>query len=105
MESNVQAVSVAFINGQLVHANEINANYDGKHLAIDVNENGHHFAKILNNKDIQHILTQPAHKLALEDRLQRDFLGKKSQKTKKRKFNKKSSTKKRSIKEKKRQMK
>jgi hypothetical protein len=100
----MQAVSVAFINGQLVHADEIKANYDGKHLAIDVNENGHHFAKILNNKDIQQILTQPAHKLALEDRLQRDFLGKKSQRTKKRKNNKKSSTKKRSMKEKKRQM-
>ena len=97
MDSNVQAVSVAFINGQLVNAEELTANYDGKHLAIDVNKNGRHFSKILNNKDIQQILTQPAHKLALEDRLQRDFLGKKNQKTKKRKFNKKNNTKKNKV--------
>jgi topoisomerase IA-like protein len=87
MDSNVQAVSVAFINGQLVNAEELTANYDGKHLAIDMNKNGHHFSKILNNKDIQQILTQPAHKLALEDRLQRDFLGMKA-KTKKAKTKK-----------------
>ena len=93
----MQAVSVAFINGQLVRAEELTANYDGKHLAIDMNKNGHHFSKILNNKDIQQILTQPAHKLALEDRLQRDFLGKKNQKTKKRKFNKKNNTKKNKV--------
>ena len=81
MDSNVQAVSLAFINGQLVNAEELTANYDGKHLAIDMNKNGHHFAKILNNKDIQLILTQPAHKLALEDRLQRDFLGTRKNRT------------------------
>ena len=73
--SQVQASNMAFVNGKLVHANELKANYDGKHLAIDINENGQHFAKILNNKDIERILAQPAHKLSLDKRLQRDFLG------------------------------
>jgi hypothetical protein len=89
MDSNVQAASVAFVNGQLVHAEELTANYDGKHLAIDINKNGRHFSQILNNTDLQQILTQPAHKLALEDRLQRDFLGTKAKtKTKKAKIKK-----------------
>ena len=52
MDSNVQAVSVAFINGQLVRAEELTANYDGKHLAIDMNKNGHHFSKILNKEKL-----------------------------------------------------
>lgn len=76
-QTQTQAASLMFVNGQLVQANELKANYDGKHLAIDMNENGRHFSKILNNTDIERILTQPAHKLALEDRLQRDFLGRK----------------------------
>jgi len=74
-QAHVQASSFAFVNGQLIRVDDINANYDGKHLAIDINENGRHFNKVLNNKDIERMLAKPAHKLALEDRLQRDFLG------------------------------
>ena len=80
--SQAQAASLVFVNGQLVQANELKANYDGKHLAIDINKNGQHFAKILNNKDIERILAQPAHKLSLDQRLQRDFLGLNMKKTK-----------------------
>lgn len=98
MESQAQATSLAFVNGKLVHVDEVKANYDGKHLAIDMNENGQHFSKILNNKDIQRILTQPANKLALEHRLQRDFLstrkkGAKGKKKNSRKGKKKNSRK------------
>ena len=92
--SQIQASNIAFVNGQLVRADELKASYDGKHLEIDINKNGQHFAKILNNKDIERILSQPAHKLSLDQRLQRDFLGpsksiKKSKKSKKSKKNKK----------------
>ena len=81
--SQVQASQIAFVNGQMVQANELKALYDGTHLAIDINENGRHFAKLLDNKDIERILAKPAHKTALTKRLQRDFLGKKGKKTKK----------------------
>lgn len=81
--TQAQSASLVFVNGQLVQAEELRANYDGKHLAIEMNENGRHFSKILNNTDIERILTQPANKLALEDRLQRDFLAKKGKKTRK----------------------
>ena len=74
-QAQLQASSLAYVNGQLVHVDEIKADYDGKHLVMDINENGRQFNKVLNNKDIEHILTKPAHKLALEDRLHRDFLG------------------------------
>lgn len=79
--TQAQSTSLMFVNGQLVQADELRANYDGKHLAIEMNENGRHFSKILNNTDIERILTQPANKLALEDRLHRDFLGKKGNKS------------------------
>ena len=72
---HAQASQIAFVNGQMVQANEMKANYDGKHLLIDINNNGQHFAKMLNNKDIERILAKPANKVGLEQRLQRDFLG------------------------------
>ncbi len=67
----------------MVQANDLKALYDGTHLAIDINENGQHFAKLLDNKDIERILAKPAHKTALTKRLQRDFLRKKGKSTKK----------------------
>jgi hypothetical protein len=80
LQTHLQASHIAFVNGQMVQANELKAQYDGKHLAIDINENGRHFAKMLDNKDIERILATPAHKVALEQRLHRDFLGQKSKK-------------------------
>jgi len=98
-QTHMQSSSVAFVNGKQIQADELKANYDGKHLAIDINANGRHFSKLLNNNDIQRILTQPAHKLSIEDSLQRDFLGKKSRKSKKsKKSMKKRSMKKRTMK-------
>lgn len=79
--SNMQVSYIALINGQVVKEDEIKANYDGKRLAIDVIENGKHFYKTLNNKEIERVLTKHAHKMPLEQRLQRDF-GLKRTKTK-----------------------
>ena len=92
MSSQIQSSLRAFINGELVQSDKMAANYDGKHLLIDINKNGQQFSKMLNNKDIERILTKPAHKLSLEHRLHKDFFGKRKQKnrpTKKRKYRKK----------------
>ena len=93
LQTHLQASHIAFVNGQMVQANELKAQYDGKHLAIDINENGRHFAKMLDNKDIERILATPAHKVALEQRLHRDFLGPKSKKRREKSKKKKSKNK------------
>jgi hypothetical protein len=101
--SNVQASYIALVNGQVVKEDEIKAKYDGKRLTVDVLENGKHFYKTLNNKEIERVLTKHAHKMPLEQRLQRDFglkgtktrrFKKKGQKNKKRSQKKKSQKKK-----------
>ena len=93
--SNIQASYIALVNGQVVKEDEIKANYDGKRLTVDVLENGKHFYKTLNNKEIERVLTKHADKMPLEQRLQRDFgLKRTKTKTKRLKKKKKSLTKK-----------
>jgi hypothetical protein len=84
-----------YVNGKVISAQTINAEYDGKNLAIDMFDNGEHFYSQLNNNDIADILSHRASSLPLEKRLLKDFSIKKGNKNKsnKKKSNKKKSNK------------
>ena len=61
------------VNGKVLQDQVIQADYDGKNLAIDIYDKGKHFYSNLNNSDIASILSQKASALPLEKRLRLDF--------------------------------
>ncbi len=83
------------IDGNVVKTTKYNSNYDGNELKISGSDNGTHFYKKLNNKDISNILSMPTSNLSLEERLNRDYKNiKGSKKHTKKKHTKKKHTKK-----------
>ena len=62
-----------FINGKLEQEINMNADYDGKQLEIDFDDNGEKMHGLLDNEDLMKLINQKSNNKSLEDRLLEDF--------------------------------
>lgn len=87
MESYAHVEQKLYSDGKMIENKDIEMNYDGEKMAIDVVENGHKKHIVLSKDDIMKVFTQPMHSSNLMARLQLDFkprkYAKKHAKTKK----------------------
>ena len=83
MKSYAHLEQKIYSDGKMVENKDIEMNYDGEKIAIDVREDGHKKHVVLSNKDIMKVFSQPMHSNNLMARLKLDFKTKKTKKTKK----------------------
>jgi hypothetical protein len=76
------------VNGKVIKDTSIHTEYDGKKLHIDKRNNNHFTHYTANNDTIKKLLNTPSSKMNLINRLNMDFLYKKTNKRKKGKTNK-----------------
>ena len=84
MSSLIRASSSTKItqNNRIVHDKSSTLQYDGNTLDIYGNKNGKEFVASLTNKDIHNLISLPANKLSLVERLENDLVRLKGTKTK-----------------------
>jgi len=104
MKSYAHLEQKVYSDGKMVENKDIEMNYDGEKLAIDVRDNGHKKHTVLSKDDIMNVFSQPIRSNNLMSQLKLDFkkpkntrkkMTKKTKKTKKnnKKSNKKSNKK------------
>jgi len=89
MKSYAHLEQKVYSDGKMVENKDIEMNYDGEKIAIDVREDGHKKHIVLSNKDIMKVFSQPMHSNNLMARLKLDFNTKKTKKHGKMKKDKK----------------
>jgi hypothetical protein len=73
MESYAHVEQKLYSDGKMIENKDIEMNYDGEKMAIDVVDNGHKRHIVLSKDDIMKVFTQPMHSSNLMARLQLDF--------------------------------
>ncbi len=97
MKSYAHLEQKVYSDGKMIENKDIEMNYDGEKLAIDVHDDGHKKHMVLSKDDIMKVFSQPMHANNLMTRLKLDFKPKKktkkhSNKTKKTKKHARKST-------------
>lgn len=83
MKSYAHLEQKVYSDGKMVENKDIEMNYDGEKLAIDVRDDGHKKHMVLSKDDIMKVFSQPMHANNLMTRLKLDFKPKQKTKTKK----------------------
>ncbi len=91
MKSYAHLKQSIYSNGKIVENKDIEMNYDGNKMAIDVNNDGKEKHVVLSNEDMIKVFSHPMHANNLMTRLKLDFNKKKT--TKKQHKHKKPKTK------------
>ena len=90
MKSYAHLEQKIYSDGKMVENKDIEMNYDGEKIAIDVREDGHKKHIVLSNDDIMKAFSQPMHATNLMARLKLDFNKKHTKRTQKNKSKSKS---------------
>ena len=83
MKSYAHLEQKVYSDGKIVENKDIEMNYDGKKIAIDVRDNGEKKHMVISSDDIMKVFSQPMHSDNLMARLKLDFIPKKHKKTNK----------------------
>ena len=67
------ASSKMIIDGNLVDSSGLDMEYDGKDMNIEAYQNDDQYRIQLDQKDVQRLLKHPSARMALEERLMKDF--------------------------------
>ncbi len=89
MKSYAHLEQRTYSNGKIVENKDIEMNYDGEKMSVDVMENGHKKHMVITKDDIMKVFSHPTHSKNLMARLKRDFKPKKTRATKRKHKNKK----------------
>lgn len=89
IKSYAHLEQATYSDGKMIKHNDVEMNYDGEKMVVDVNENGNEKHAVITNDKIIKIFTQPTHSKNLMSRLKIDFKPiKKSRKRKNKKSTK-----------------
>jgi hypothetical protein len=73
MKSYAHLEQKVYSDGKMVENKDIEMNYDGEKIAIDVRDNGEKRHMVLSSDDIMKVFSQPMHSDNLMTRLKLDF--------------------------------
>jgi hypothetical protein len=82
MKSYAHLEQKVYSDGKMIENKDIEMNYDGEKLAIDVHADGHKKHMVLSKDDIMKVFSQPMHANNLMTRLKLDFKPTKKRHTK-----------------------